>query len=81
MVRAAGPLQSLRDWARLGVGRILEFMNAPGVIRNTLIEDSLSGQRVEISVGRIFVRLSVNDRDYFFDRISGRFDGTGSGLH
>jgi hypothetical protein len=56
-------------------------MNAPGVVRNTLIEDSLSGQRVEISVGRIFVRLSVNDRDYFFDRISGRFDGTGSGLH
>jgi hypothetical protein len=56
-------------------------MNAPGVVRNTVIEDSSSGQRVEISVGRIFIRLSVNDRDYFFDRISGRFDGTGSGLH
>jgi hypothetical protein len=40
-------------------------------------EDKLAGQRISTSVGELFVCVSVNGRDYYFDRITGRFDGTG----
>jgi len=40
--------------------------------------DKITGQKVAVSIGDLFVRLSVDGRDYYFDRITGRFDGTGS---
>jgi len=49
------------------------------MIASTTINDSFSGQRLEIKVGIIYTRISVNGRDYYFSRLSGKFDGTGSG--
>jgi hypothetical protein len=41
------------------------------------LDDRLAGQRISATVGELFVCVSVNGRDYYFDRITGRFDGTG----
>jgi hypothetical protein len=64
----------VRRWG----GRVLTLFGAPGAIRSTEIEDEVAGQRVAVLVGEVFVCISVNGRDYYFDRFNGRFDGTGS---
>src|ERR1700688_379440 len=63
-----------RGWA----GRLCNRAGLPGAVQPMEIIDKLTGQHVAVSVGELFVCLSVSGRDYYFDRISGRFDGTGS---
>jgi len=69
----------LRGRVKEMVGRVLRFASVPGAIRESRIEDSLTGQEIEIRVGLLFTRISVNGRDYYFNRLTGRFDGTGMG--
>jgi hypothetical protein len=64
----------LKQWS----GRILNRASMPGAIQPVEFEDRLAGQRFSVSVGELFVCVTVNDRDYYFDRITGRFDGTGA---
>jgi hypothetical protein len=64
---------------REGVRRALTRLGLPGALRSVLIEDELTGQRLEITIDPLFTRISVNGRDYFFDRLTGRYDGTGMG--
>jgi hypothetical protein len=63
-----------REW----LGRFAGRIGAPGAIKATEIHDPLTGQRITVTVGAFFVRLTVNGRDFYFDRLTGRFDGTGS---
>lgn len=58
---------------------MLHTIGAPGAIQNQEITDSLTGQRIEIRVGDLFTRISIDGRDYYFTRIRGRLDGTGCG--
>jgi hypothetical protein len=60
------------------VGRTLSRLGLPGAIAEAEINDNLTGQQISVGVGPLYVRLSVNGRDYYFDRITGRFDGTGA---
>ena len=71
-------LQIWRGRARKCVGRILNRAGAPGAIRDVSLKDCLTGQEVSVTVGASYVRFTVNDRDYYFDRITGRFDGSGA---
>ena len=64
--------------ARQWLGRALNKVRAPGAIREMEFKDKLTGQHLVVSVGELFVCISANGRDYYFDRITGRFDGTGS---
>jgi hypothetical protein len=59
-------------------GRTLSRLNLPGAITNAEIKDNLTGQQISVEVGSLYVRLSIDGRDYYFDRITGRFDGTGA---
>lgn len=61
-------------------GRLLNRAGAPGAVRDTKIKDSLTGQEVEISVGVLFTKITVNGRDFYFHRTSGKYDGAGSGV-
>jgi hypothetical protein len=65
----------IRQW----VGSILNSLGVPGAIRAMEFRDKLTGQSLAVSVGELFVCISVNGRDYYFDRITGSFDGTGAG--
>lgn len=62
-----------RGW----LGRVLNVARIPGAIQSVEIDDSVAGQHIAVSVGDLFVRLSMNGRDYYFNRLTGCFDGTG----
>jgi hypothetical protein len=65
----------LKEWFCWALNRL----GAPGAVRDVEIEDGGTGQKIEVRVGVLFTRISVNGRDYYFRRLTGRFDGTGSG--
>ena len=62
------------------IGKLFRWLGVPGALRNVEISDDVSGQRISISVGVLFTKITVNGRDYYFRRFSGLFDGTGSSL-
>ena len=67
----------LTDAIWLALGKALRCV-APGAIRNLDHHDELTGQHLEVRVGSLFTCVSVDGRDYYFRRYSGRFDGTGT---
>ena len=65
----------LREWA----GRFLNRLGFAGAVQETEVEDQLTGQHVRVRVGDLFTVISVNGRDYYFHRLSGKYDGSGMG--
>lgn len=39
-------------------------------------DDSETGNRISVSVSRFYSKLTINDREYYFVRETGEFDGT-----
>lgn len=74
----AGVGDTLRLRARRFLGRAANWLRLPAPIQVTEIYDQSTGQRIAVTVGDLLVRLTVNGRDFYFHRITGRFDGTGS---
>ena len=71
----------IRLWSaqiRLAIGRVMQHVGIPGAVRDVRIEDAPTGNCLEIATGPLFTRVSINGRDFFFERLIGRFDGTGS---
>jgi hypothetical protein len=67
-----------RSRMRAGVGRLLNKLRVPAAIQPVEITDEVTMRQVAVTVDDLFVRISVDGRDYYFDRMTGRFDGTGS---
>ena len=67
-----------RTRMRAGVGHLLNKLRVPAAIRPMEVIDEVTKQHVAVAVDDLFVRVSVNGRDYYFDRLTGRFDGTGN---
>jgi hypothetical protein len=65
----------IREW----IGRLFNMLGAPGAVGPTEIVDQLTNRHIRITVGSLFTKISVDGRDYFFNRMSGRYDGSGSG--
>lgn len=68
------------------VGRIRELAGEfllkrkiPSFIDDCSIEDRLTGQRIEICNGVLSTKITINGRDYYFDRFTGKLTGTGLG--
>lgn len=74
---AASRLDIFKSRGREWLGKWLAYMRAPGFVRATEVTDPVSGQTISIAVGPLFTRLTVNGRDFYFSRFSGKFDGTG----
>jgi hypothetical protein len=69
-----------QKWAsrlREASGWCLNKIGRPGYIRDVEIDDEATGQCIQVRTGRLFTVISVNGRDYYFDRTTGRYDGTG----
>jgi len=71
--------QIWRSRAVAAFGALCNRAGLAGAVRNCEIEDDLSGQSLKIRTTPRFTLISVNGRDYYFHRLSGRFDGTGCG--
>lgn len=67
---AAGRLREM-------VGNLANRLRVPAFVRPIVIEDELTRQTIVIEPGHLVTRISVNGRDYYFGRFSGRFDGVG----
>ncbi|APV49017.1 hypothetical protein BWI17_04565 [Betaproteobacteria bacterium GR16-43] len=66
--------------AREAFGTLLNRLGTPGAVRDTTIKDSLTGQEVQIRVGVFYTCISVNGRDFYFDRTTGKYDGAGGNV-
>ena len=77
-----GGVSRLRIWlgrVKAWAGNLANRLGLPGTIRPLRYLDPLTGCLIEVRVGNLFTVISVDGRDYYFRRFSGRFDGTGSG--
>lgn len=74
----ATALDIARSRVRAVIGRVLNKFGVPAVIQPMEVTDEITKQHVAVAVDDLFVRVSVGGRDYYFDRLTGRFDGTGS---
>ncbi len=58
-------------------GVLLERLHAPAKIREFEYVDPSTNEIVYISTGARYSVLHVGAKRFFFDRVTGRFDGTG----
>lgn len=73
------PQVSLRERLRRVLGSALSRAGVAGAIQNFETTDRVTGDYVRVVVGSTFTVVSVNGRDLYFDRMTGRFDGSGMG--
>lgn len=62
------------------IGAALNWIGAPGAVQPMALDDAVSGLSVSVTVSALYTKIKVNGRDFYFDRMTGRFDGTGSAL-
>lgn len=74
----ASGLLILRNRVKDQITRLFDRIGWPGAVRPARHVDPLTGQTVEVRVVRCSTVISVNGRDYCFDRLTGRFLGTGT---
>ena len=67
----------IRDAITRFISWIYAFLKLPGFVRSIDYSDRVTGDYIRIHVGRRFTILTVNNRQYWFRRFTGRFDGTG----
>lgn len=70
----------LRDLWRNCAGWILEKINHPARIREFEHIDSVTNETIFLSTGIRYAVLRIGNNCYFFNRLSGKFDGTGKFL-
>lgn len=68
----------IRDWCRQKAGWVLEAIHSPAKIKEFEYIDPITNETVYLSTGERYAVLHVGDRRFFFDRLTGRFDGTGT---
>ena len=69
----------VRSEMRAAIGQAANNFGLPGAIAPMNFCDPVTGQQINVSISPRFVRLNINGRDYYFHRLTGRFDGTGMG--
>lgn len=61
-------------------GWSLERLKAPALLREFEFVDPRTNETVYLSTGARYSVLNIGDKQFFFDRVTGRFDGTGTSL-
>lgn len=72
----------LMRWQRriaVPLGWCMNKWNMAGSVAECTIEDETSGLTIEVRNSTRYTRVRINGRDFYFERVGGRFDGTGSG--
>jgi len=62
------------------MGNLLEWFHRPAKIREFEYVDPVTNETVYLSTGAQYSVLHVGDKQYFFERTTGRFDGTCTSL-
>lgn len=64
---------------RILLGRILNGVGFAGLVQPIVMDDPVTSQHIEIRVSSLFTEISVDGRDYYFRRLTGKYDGAGMG--
>ena len=72
-------IANLKSSIRWGLGNALNKIGWPGHIQPHSFYDPLMDWMIEITVSRAYTVISIDGRDYYFKRLTGAMDGTGSG--
>lgn len=75
-----GESSIIRSLIRRAHGAALEFFHSPAKIREFEYVDSSTNETVYLSTGARYSVLHVGDKQFFFERTTGRFDGTCTSL-
>jgi hypothetical protein len=67
----------MRRVLRRALGSALEIIHAPAKIKEFEYIDPSTNETVYLSTGARYSVLHVGVKRFFFDRVTGRFDGTG----
>src|SRR5437773_381498 len=70
--------QTLVARVRGAIGHAMTRLGVGGLVHDLDYTDKVTGRHLEIRVGDMFTRISVDGRDYYFRRLTGKFDGTGT---
>ena len=68
----------LRVGLRNGIGWCLERFKAPAKLKVFEFVDPASDETVYLYTSKVYSVLCVGDRRFYFDRITGKFDGVSS---
>jgi hypothetical protein len=59
------------------LGRFFERFNVPSIIKEFEYVDPVTNRTVYLSTGQRYSVLHVEGKQFYFDRATGRLDGTG----
>jgi hypothetical protein len=60
------------------LGRLINWLGWPGFVQETVYRSSKTADvEVRVKNSRLYTVVSVNGVDVYFDRLTGRIDGTG----
>jgi len=68
----------LKDAVRNGIGWCLEKSKAPAKLEVFEFVDPLSDETIYLYTSKTYSVLCIGDRRFYFDRITGKFDGVSS---
>jgi hypothetical protein len=73
----SGPIwRRMRSAIRHYFGSALELIHSPAKIKEFEYVDPITNETVYLSTGAQYSVLHVGDKRFFFERATGRFDGT-----
>ncbi len=65
------------DYVREITGRLLELTHSPARLKEFEYVDPITNETVYLSTGSRYSVLHVGEKQFFFNRVTGAFDGTG----
>jgi len=71
--------QHLTDVIRQIVRYLYFVFGLPGFVHQIDYADKVTGDRIRIKVSWRYTVVACNNREYWFNRLTGKFDGTGYG--
>lgn len=60
------------------IGSIFQALRLPGLVRPFEYVNDETGERVSIRTSSRYTTLTIGRREYYFDRETGKWDGTGT---
>lgn len=73
-------LDVLYLWAKWTLGRILVLFQIPGLIKPIEQYDQLTGTYIKVQLVEFYVIVSINGNDFYFNRFTGKYSGSGKGV-
>lgn len=60
------------------IGKLFQWLGFPAMVSPFRFYDGDTGQVIEIKTSPFYTKLIVGDKEFFFNRESGKYDGFGA---